>query len=329
VCGQLQRLKLDVDQLKNDIPFLNIAHRGGRAFAPENTIPAIRLVRRLGANAVELDLQMSRDGELIVFHDDDVMRCSDGFYKYPLHNDYTVSAFTWEELLALDVGMWYVQELAKPPSRRQPYLRDLEEDEVRQCITMTDADEYESGSVRIPRLRDALLAARESELAVVLDVKTIPRRYPAIVTKALEVIADLGMEQQTLITSFDHVLLADVRRQNRTIATGVLTAERLHHPRDYVEALDADAFEPACTAEADVIRRGVEPGHIDRELIAELTSAGLMVNVWTENAESRMRTLIDAGVTGIFTDYPNRLARVLSLTGREVPVCPRLRRASR
>ena len=46
--------------------FLNVAHRGARAFAPENTLPAIRVAARLGANAVELDVQMSRDGELVL-----------------------------------------------------------------------------------------------------------------------------------------------------------------------------------------------------------------------------------------------------------------------
>jgi glycerophosphoryl diester phosphodiesterase len=61
-------------------PFLNIAHRGARAFAPENTIPAIRMARRMGANAVKLDVQMSRDGELVVFHDDNLIGCSDAVH---------------------------------------------------------------------------------------------------------------------------------------------------------------------------------------------------------------------------------------------------------
>src|SRR5918912_629037 len=95
---------------------LNIAHRGARAFAPENTIQAIRMAGRLGANAVELDVQMSRDGELLIFHDDDLLRCSDAQHKYPLHSDYSVCAFTWDELSVLDVGEWYVSELTKPPS---------------------------------------------------------------------------------------------------------------------------------------------------------------------------------------------------------------------
>lgn len=316
------------DDATNDRFFLNIAHRGARAFAPENTIPAIRMAQRLGANAVEIDVQMSRDGELIVFHDDDVTRCSDGIHKYPMHTDYAVSGFRWEELQALDVGAWYVHELAKAPLHRQRFLQAIHLEEVEQWITPADADEYESGLVRIPHVRDALTVAHECRLAVVLDLKTIPRRYPSIATKTLALIRDLGMQGETLITSFDHVLLAEVRAQDRAIATGVLTAERLHHPRHYVQALDADAFEPACTADADVIRRGIAPEDLDTAMIRDLTDAGVMVNVWTENTEARMRQLIDAGVTGIFTDYPNRLARACREAGRDVRTHPRFRRRS-
>lgn len=312
--------------MKQDQPFLNIAHRGARAFAPENTVPAIRMARRLGANVVELDVQMSRDGELIVFHDDEVSRCTDGASKFPARMDYSVSAFTWEELAVLDVGTWYVQELARRPRERQPYLQDLTATEIQQCITPDDADEYASGSVWIPRLQDALAVAREHQLAVILDVKTIPRRYPGIVNRTVDLIRDAGMESETLISSFDHRLLADVRRRSATIGTGVLTAERLYRPREYMRALDADAFEPGCAGAQDVVRRGTAPEDLDVDAMRELTSDGLLVNVWTENSLARMRALIEAGVTGIFTDYPNRLGQVLADMGRRTDSRPRLRR---
>jgi glycerophosphoryl diester phosphodiesterase len=60
-------------------------------------------------------------------------------------------------------------------------------------------------------------------------------------------------------------------------------------------------------------------------MIHELTGAGVMVNVWTENSESRMASLIDAGVTGIFTDYPNRLTRALAAADCVIPSRPQLR----
>lgn len=283
------------------------------------------MAQRLGANVVELDVQMSRDEELIVFHDDTLVRSSDGLFKFPDHTDYSVSSFTWPELSVLDVGTWYVHELARPTSQRQPYLGTITAEEINEWITTEDAEEFESGCVRIPRLRDGLAVARECQLAVILDLKTIPRRYPAIGSKTVALIRDLGMEHETMISSFDHGLLAEVRKLNGTIATGVLTTERLFRVREYLQALDADAYEPSCAGDQDIVRRGVSPDDIDRGAIQELTDAGLWVNVWTENSASRMRTLIDAGVTGIITDYPNRLARALAELGRSAPVRPRMR----
>jgi glycerophosphoryl diester phosphodiesterase len=74
-----------------------------------------------------------------------------------------------------------------------------------------------------------------------------------------------------------------------------------------------------------VIRHGVSPDDLETAMIEDLAGAGVMVNVWTENTEARMRALIDAGVTGIFTDYPNRLARVAAAAGRHAAMHPRLR----
>lgn len=308
-------------------PFLNIAHRGARSVAPENTLPAIRMARRLGANVVELDVQMSRDGELVVIHDDEVTRCSDARTRFAGRSDYSVASFVWEELAQLDAGSWYPRELERPPPQRQSYLQDLSDTEIDEWITRADLGEYTSGSVRIPRLRDALETARESELAVVLDIKTIPRRYRDIASRTVDLIRALKTDGETLISSFDHALLAEVRRENAAIATGVLTAERLHQPREYVLALTADAFHPGCSGAEDVVRRGVSSDDIDVDLIRELTRAGLLVNVWTENAEPRMRALIEAGVTGIVTDYPNRLRQVLEAMDRSAPPHPRLKKA--
>jgi glycerophosphoryl diester phosphodiesterase len=52
-------------------------------------------------------------------------------------------------------------------------------------------------------------------------------------------------------------------------------------------------------------------GSVDTPMIRELRDAGLLVHAWTENDPERVRALIEPGVTGIVTDYPNRLSRVL------------------
>ena len=53
-------------------------HRGASAYAPENTLPAFELAERLGADGIELDVQMTRDGECVVIHDERIERTGTG-----------------------------------------------------------------------------------------------------------------------------------------------------------------------------------------------------------------------------------------------------------
>lgn len=81
-----------------------IAHRGGAAYAPENTMAAIEMAMQSKASMIEIDLHMSKDGELIVIHDKTVDRTTNGTG--------TVSEMSWEELRKLDAGSWYGEEFA-------------------------------------------------------------------------------------------------------------------------------------------------------------------------------------------------------------------------
>lgn len=83
---------------------LVIAHRGASSYAPENTLAAFDLALDMGARHLELDVQMSSDGHLVVIHDDWVNRTSNGLGR--------VSKHTLAELQALDAGAWFDQRFA-------------------------------------------------------------------------------------------------------------------------------------------------------------------------------------------------------------------------
>lgn len=90
-------------------PIRVIGHRGAAAFAPENTLPSFRHAVEVGADAVELDLRCSRDGHLVVFHDDTLERTTDGTGE--------VEARTLEELRELDAGHGFTPDAG----RSHPY----------------------------------------------------------------------------------------------------------------------------------------------------------------------------------------------------------------
>src|SRR5438067_170423 len=79
-----------------------IAHRGGALEVPENTLAAFRYAISIGMSWVELDVQMSSDGALVVIHDETVDRTTDGTGA--------VGSLTFEELRRLDAGSWFGQQ---------------------------------------------------------------------------------------------------------------------------------------------------------------------------------------------------------------------------
>ncbi|BBI63219.1 hypothetical protein HSBAA_45250 [Vreelandella sulfidaeris] len=89
-------------QLKDLESFQVIAHRGASGHAPESTMAAYELAREWDVDYLELDAQITADGEVVVFHDDAIDRTSDGEGAI---NDYTL-----EELKALDTGTWFNEE---------------------------------------------------------------------------------------------------------------------------------------------------------------------------------------------------------------------------
>ena len=93
---------------------LNFGHRGASALAPENTLAAFQKAREVGADGVELDVRLSGDGEVMVRHDDDLERTTDGHGR--------VRDKTLTELKSLDAGSWFGPQFA---GERIPMLREV------------------------------------------------------------------------------------------------------------------------------------------------------------------------------------------------------------
>jgi glycerophosphoryl diester phosphodiesterase len=124
---------------------LCIGHRGARALAPENTLPAFAKAAALGCPMIEIDVHLSRDGALVVHHDDRLGRCTNVHERFPERNDAFVSDFTLDELRRLDAGSWYVRELALPPALRQPFLRSLTASEIATHVPDAEQARYGAG----------------------------------------------------------------------------------------------------------------------------------------------------------------------------------------
>jgi len=292
---------------KSPVGVLNIAHRGARAFAPENTLAAFQKAKNLGCQMFEMDVRMTRDGELVVYHDDQLTRCTDVKAKFPDRSDYYVSDFTYAELSILDAGSWYIEQLLLPCAQRQDFLQTLTDEELALFVSPQDLEFYAAGEIRLPTLKQTLEFTRRAGMMVNIELKTQPDMNPELATAVVKLVEFMKLDDHVLISSFDHDQLVKVRGLTKTIATGILTSDRLENPNDYLQLLDADAYHPDCYSECD----SMGARKLNLEGITEVRECGRYVNVWTCNNKDDMRQLIAAGVTGLISDFPNRVQMVL------------------
>lgn len=98
--------------LLDEDAFVLIAHRGGSAIAPEHTLASYQMAVDMNADFIEIDLQMSKDGVLVAFHDDTVDRTTDGSGK--------VAKMDLADIKKLDAGSWFNAE--KPDRAKDEYV---------------------------------------------------------------------------------------------------------------------------------------------------------------------------------------------------------------
>ena len=290
------------------VPVFNIAHRGARAFAPENTLAAFIKAKKFGCEMVELDVRMSKDGVIIVHHDDHLLRCTDAASKFPDRASYYLADFTCEELAILDAGSWYVNELLQSSSVRQPFLQSLTDKEIVRYVAHNDQAFYGSGQIKLPTLKQVLEFAKECGLLLNIELKGLsePDLSLAMAEVVVRMVEQMAMSQQVIISSFEHHLLAQVRYASTSIATAVLSGEWLDNPIDYLQSLDADALNVGCC-----VGDAAKQSFIEQQ-ISDLRALEFGVNVWTCNNSLQIQQLIAAGVTGIISDFPNRVKNAIS-----------------
>ncbi len=260
---------------------LNIAHRGARSIAPENTMAAFKAGWEAGADWFELDVAASSDGELVVMHDDTLARTTNAKTAFPDRAPWSVYDFTLAELRTLDAGGWFA---AADP------FKTVASGAVDSAMLAAFAGE------RIPTLREALSFGAEKGCRINVEIKNAVGRACDgwIVERTVALIREIGLEGTALISSFNHDYLRRVRAASPTLLVGAL-----------VEKIPADAVSLLRELDARSINPGIK--WLDAAAVADIRAAGFDVFVWTVNEAADMRRLIDSGATGIITDFPARM----------------------
>jgi glycerophosphoryl diester phosphodiesterase len=113
-------------------PVWMVAHRGFSGGAPENTLAAFKKAIEIGSDMIELDVHLSKEGQVVVIHDDTLNRTTNGNGK--------VASYTLNELKALDAGSWFGSQFS---GERIPTLKEVLElthGRVLLCIELKEGD---------------------------------------------------------------------------------------------------------------------------------------------------------------------------------------------
>ena len=174
--------------LRDENRLLNIAHRGGAAVRPENTLLAFRNALTLGAEALEGDLQATRDGVVVVSHDAKVDRTTNG-------RGY-IKEMTFEELRGLDAGYRFTRDggITHP---------------------------YRGEGLQVPTLEEVFSDPVLARTPMILEIK---QQEPVIVDKVLELIQAYEMEDRLVFGSFQQICLEEVRAGAAKRGMNVLTS---------------------------------------------------------------------------------------------------------
>ncbi|MGM7703123.1 glycerophosphodiester phosphodiesterase [Pseudalkalibacillus sp. Hm43] len=232
-----------------------VAHRGAAGYAPENTMAAFDKAVEMDSDYIELDVQMSKDGELVVIHDTTVDRTTDGTGK--------VGELTYAELRALDAGSWFAPEFK---GEHLPTLGEV-------------LDEY------------------RGKTNFLIELKA-PSLYPGIEEKVADALEARDMDEpedhSVIVQSFDFNSMQIFNELSDEVPVGVLTWKS--------EDLTPEALE-AFTEYADYVNPS--KSKVNRALVEEIHGLEMGIMPWTVRAQEDVQPLLDAGVDGIITDYPD------------------------
>ena len=269
---------------------LVIAHRGASGHAPEHTLPAYDLAVEMGADFLEPDLQMTRDGVLVAFHDATLDRTARGPAQ---HCTGPVRERTLAEIRRCDVGSWFNERF---PDRADPAFEGL------QVVTLHELLERYGSRVRwYPETKE-------------------PAANPGMIEALLDLLQDHDLREsaverkQVLIQSFDPASLRSIRELDPELPLVQLLPRQALDDRSAAEVLE----------EVAGYARGVGANHtlVDAEFMAAARERGLFVHAWTVNDAEGMDRLLELRVDGVFTDFPDRLIDridALSATSQELP----------
>lgn len=305
---------------------LNIAHRGYSGKFDENTMLAFKKAIEYKANGIETDVQMSKDGVLILIHDETLDRTTNG---HGFARDYTLDElkiFRTKSVPRVQALKNDALEEMEHFKERETYVdkfQTSEEEEQKNFSSASNLNESNKNKLKIgeytkeeveyfknkdgeeiPTLRELLELFSQSDLKILnLELKNSVIEYDGLEEKVLNIIDEFNLRDRVIISSFNHLSLKKIREiekqrsksddngyNHKKIVLGALTEAVLVNVPKYLQAISVECYHPYF------------PSILNKEYMDGIKKAKIKVNTYTVNEPGDMKKVIEAGVNSIITN---------------------------
>ena len=238
---------------------VRIAHRGASGVSPENTTAAIEIAIQSGVDVVEIDVHGTSDGRVVVIHDANLNRTTDGRGF--------VTRKTLDQIRQADAGHWYSNAFA---------------------------------GERVPLLEEAIEITRHRAL-LLIEIKG-----NFLTEKILQIVDEMDAADHVFVQSFNPETIRRIRLLNPSIPTALIIGKLPSTPsRVRARKMVRQVLEIGANA-LTLWHATLTPSFFE-----EMRKRAVAVWVWTVDEEIIMRDMVQMGVQGIITNYPQRLNAVL------------------
>ncbi|MET7363082.1 glycerophosphodiester phosphodiesterase family protein [Streptomyces sp. NPDC005562] len=251
-----------------------VAHRGASAYAPENTLAAIDKARAMGFRWVENDVQRTKDGELVIVHDDTLKRTTNVEEVFPDRAPWNVKDFTAAEIARLDAGSWFSPKYA---------------------------------GQRVPTLKQYMRRVSHNHQSLVFEFKK-PELYPGIEQQGLRVLRKEGwldrdhVKNKLVVQSFSADSVRKVHALRPDVKTGFLGTPAVAELPRYAKFAD----------QINASHTTVSAGYVSAlHAVKGPHHKPLEIFTWTVNDAASTVRAAGFGVDGIITNTPDVVRKAL------------------
>jgi glycerophosphoryl diester phosphodiesterase len=266
-------------------------HRGARGYFPENTLTAFLEAVKIGVDFLEMDVVVSKDNKIVVSHE---AWMNPGFCLTPEGKEieensrerYNLFKMDHSEIIRYDCGRKTNKDfpLQKPVSEYKPLLSKV----------VTAVDAYTKNN-HLPSVNYNIEIKSEPGYDGIFN--PAPAEFVDLV---YEEIKKLNILNRVILQSFDTRILRELKKKDASLILSLL----VENTNDLQWNLNELGFMPDIYAPEFVL--------IDEQMVKTLTSKNIKLITWTVNEVPDIKKMIELGVEGIISDYPDRVKKILN-----------------